>query len=380
MVLAGGFRLELVGAATAPQAQLPQPPLPPAPEPADVPVAAAAPATEAVPELAAAAPVEPPTPPVARPTQAVAARRSGGGPDGHPSGRCRRRRRAPAPDRGAAPAHPATRIPLTSPTPTIPTSRCRRRSRSSARRRLRPRAGRQPGHARRRQDVRQTAIPTRPPSPRAVCAASSWRPVRRRCSMSRGRASAACSSTTVSSSSSTTSCSSAAVPSATVIPARQALRPVTLTGDKVSRSHLEVRFQGWEVLVADCGSTNGHVRRPPSRRAGGGARARTSADRRTGRPSTSARGRSPSSGGERERASLQSSERSRRPSLTGAPFPPPSWNVAPWCTVTTGCASTSSARSPRSSPAGADVRPAGRPAHRRQPPPPPRARTVLVAW
>ena len=40
-------------------------------------------------------------------------------------------------------------------------------------------------------------------------------------------------------------------------PARQALRPVTLTGDKVSRSHLEVRFQGWEVLVADCGSTNG---------------------------------------------------------------------------------------------------------------------------
>ena len=29
------------------------------------------------------------------------------------------------------------------------------------------------------------------------------------------------------------------------------------SGDKVSRSHLEVRFQGWEVLVADCGSTNG---------------------------------------------------------------------------------------------------------------------------
>jgi pSer/pThr/pTyr-binding forkhead associated (FHA) protein len=35
------------------------------------------------------------------------------------------------------------------------------------------------------------------------------------------------------------------------------LRPVKVLGDKVSRSHLEIRFQGWDVLVADCGSTNG---------------------------------------------------------------------------------------------------------------------------
>ena len=40
-------------------------------------------------------------------------------------------------------------------------------------------------------------------------------------------------------------------------PARQGMRRVKLVGDKVSRSHLEIRFQGWEVLVADCGSTNG---------------------------------------------------------------------------------------------------------------------------
>jgi pSer/pThr/pTyr-binding forkhead associated (FHA) protein len=38
---------------------------------------------------------------------------------------------------------------------------------------------------------------------------------------------------------------------------RATLRRVKTVGDKVSRSHLEVRFQGWDVLVADCGSTNG---------------------------------------------------------------------------------------------------------------------------
>ena len=40
-------------------------------------------------------------------------------------------------------------------------------------------------------------------------------------------------------------------------PERLGLRRVRLGGEKVSRSHLEIRFQGWEVLVADCGSTNG---------------------------------------------------------------------------------------------------------------------------
>jgi hypothetical protein len=40
-------------------------------------------------------------------------------------------------------------------------------------------------------------------------------------------------------------------------PQRRRLRRVRLHGDKVSRSHLEIRFQGWEVLVADCGSMNG---------------------------------------------------------------------------------------------------------------------------
>lgn len=40
-------------------------------------------------------------------------------------------------------------------------------------------------------------------------------------------------------------------------PSRAALRRVRTPGDKVSRSHLEVRFQGWDVLVNDCGSTNG---------------------------------------------------------------------------------------------------------------------------
>lgn len=39
--------------------------------------------------------------------------------------------------------------------------------------------------------------------------------------------------------------------------ARSSLQRVRIVGDKVSRSHLEVRFQGWDVLVADCGSTNG---------------------------------------------------------------------------------------------------------------------------
>ena len=40
-------------------------------------------------------------------------------------------------------------------------------------------------------------------------------------------------------------------------PSRARLRRVKALGDKVSRSHLEVRFQGWDVLVDDCGSTNG---------------------------------------------------------------------------------------------------------------------------
>lgn len=40
-------------------------------------------------------------------------------------------------------------------------------------------------------------------------------------------------------------------------PSRSELRRVPAVGDKVSRSHLEVRFQGWDLLVVDCGSTNG---------------------------------------------------------------------------------------------------------------------------
>jgi hypothetical protein len=40
-------------------------------------------------------------------------------------------------------------------------------------------------------------------------------------------------------------------------PDRARLRRVKTPGDKVSRTHLEVRFQGWDVLVADLGSTNG---------------------------------------------------------------------------------------------------------------------------
>jgi hypothetical protein len=40
-------------------------------------------------------------------------------------------------------------------------------------------------------------------------------------------------------------------------PSRVGLQRVRVAGEKVSRSHLEVRFQGWDVLVADCDSTNG---------------------------------------------------------------------------------------------------------------------------
>jgi FHA domain len=40
-------------------------------------------------------------------------------------------------------------------------------------------------------------------------------------------------------------------------PERAELRRVKVLGDKVSRSHLEIRYQGWDVLGADCGSTNG---------------------------------------------------------------------------------------------------------------------------
>jgi hypothetical protein len=40
-------------------------------------------------------------------------------------------------------------------------------------------------------------------------------------------------------------------------PERLALHRLRVDGEKVSRVHLEVRFQGWDVLVADCNSTNG---------------------------------------------------------------------------------------------------------------------------
>jgi pSer/pThr/pTyr-binding forkhead associated (FHA) protein len=40
-------------------------------------------------------------------------------------------------------------------------------------------------------------------------------------------------------------------------PERAGLLRVKVIGDKVSRSHLEIRYQGWDVLVTDCGSTNG---------------------------------------------------------------------------------------------------------------------------
>ena len=40
-------------------------------------------------------------------------------------------------------------------------------------------------------------------------------------------------------------------------PDRASLRRVKAIGDKVSRSHLEVRLQGWDIFVVDCGSTNG---------------------------------------------------------------------------------------------------------------------------
>ncbi len=40
-------------------------------------------------------------------------------------------------------------------------------------------------------------------------------------------------------------------------PSRARMGRVKTLGEKVSRTHLEVRFQGWDVLVADCGSTNG---------------------------------------------------------------------------------------------------------------------------
>jgi hypothetical protein len=40
-------------------------------------------------------------------------------------------------------------------------------------------------------------------------------------------------------------------------PSRARMKRLKTPGEKVSRTHLEVRFQGWDVLVADCGSTNG---------------------------------------------------------------------------------------------------------------------------
>ncbi len=283
VVLAGGFRLELVGAASRPAA---------GPAPAGARAGRACPwrpprpPRRRCPSSPPAAPVEPPTPPVARPTQAVAStRRSGGGPGGHPGGRCRRRRRA-ACTSGGSPALPAR------PRAGRPTSRRRRTIADitlpppivgAPRRRADARAGRQPGLARRRQDVRQR--PSQPadgghvrcvrrvPGARFVVGAprpaAEPRPpaARRRPAWS----------------SSTTSCSSAATPTATATRRGQALRPVKLLGDKVSRSHLEVRFQGWEVLVADCGSTNGTFVVPHPGGQVVGARARTPADGRAGR-------------------------------------------------------------------------------------------------
>ena len=102
-----------------------------------------------------------------------------------------------------------------------------------------------------------TVTPILRSSPRARCAASSSPPARRRSSTCRGRASGTSSSTTARSSSSITSCSSDATPTATPIRNGPGLRRVKVIGDKVSRSHLEIRYQGWDVLVADCGSTNG---------------------------------------------------------------------------------------------------------------------------
>ena len=140
---------------------------------------------------------------------------------------------------------------------TTPTSRCRRRSRRLLARRVRPRAGRRPGLARRRQACAATATQPadggdvrgvrRVPGARVVVdrprpAAEPRAPAARR-----RRAW----------SSSTTSCSSAATPTATPTRRARACAACSCSGDKVSRSHLEVRFQGWEVLVADCGSTNG---------------------------------------------------------------------------------------------------------------------------
>lgn len=40
-------------------------------------------------------------------------------------------------------------------------------------------------------------------------------------------------------------------------PTRTGLRRIKVPGDKVSRSHLEIRFHGWDVVVVDLGSTNG---------------------------------------------------------------------------------------------------------------------------
>jgi pSer/pThr/pTyr-binding forkhead associated (FHA) protein len=38
---------------------------------------------------------------------------------------------------------------------------------------------------------------------------------------------------------------------------RAAMKRVKTPGDKVSRVHVEVRLQGWDILIGDCGSTNG---------------------------------------------------------------------------------------------------------------------------
>lgn len=46
-------------------------------------------------------------------------------------------------------------------------------------------------------------------------------------------------------------------PSADTDSDRADFRHVSVGGDKVSRVHAEVRLRGWDVLVGDCGSTNG---------------------------------------------------------------------------------------------------------------------------
>ena len=251
VVLAGGFRLELAAAAPA------QAPAPPAPEPAAVPEA-----RRRARHGGGARARRGGTGPAAwaarrSPDAGRRPRRSGSRPGRHPGGRRRRRRGAPAANgRRPPPSQQPSRSPLTSPTPTIPTSRCRRRSR----RLLDVVPDLEPA------DSRGTLVDAKMcgnghPNPPAaatcgVCGeflapgSSSVlhvpRPSLGGLQLDDGQVVELDQELLI-----------GRRPERDSDPARQGLRPVTLTGDKVSRSHLEVRFQGWEVLVADCGSTNG---------------------------------------------------------------------------------------------------------------------------